>query len=329
MKRAIIITTKIMVVFSMLAMTLSGAFALAADFTSLGSCYGDSTSTQLGGGNNRSQFTVIETCESTGNSIDYTENLQLSLGPLQVGDVIIQDNAIFVDSALRPDLDATAVLTFYNQQFATEPDVLVDGSACGTCTGITYEDQTLMVNVTGFSNYSLQGKKEFSLYSDEQPELQGKVYQTIDLGAANRNANYTCVVMIFADDRNGNLALVQTNPERAVQGRLFGDTDGNQPESLGYFPTQNGVANVYFRNDKLVGYTDFQYVAQCQSSDGSELVYEETINAVQAPLGRGFTSWAVWLTTDNDGENGFFLVFYIIGGVVMIWLLALFVRSLR
>jgi hypothetical protein len=88
------------------------------------------------------------------------------------------------------------------------------------------------------------------------------------------------------------------------------------------------VANVYFRNDLMVGYTAFQYVAQCQSNT-TQLVYEETIVPVQEQLGRNFASRAVWLTTDNDGRNAFFVVFYFIIGLLAFSLIMMFIRRAR
>jgi len=324
----------------MLLLTVFSALAVTGDFADLDQgCYGSSESaTGIGvlidfgattsNVTERTVLNVKNSCESS-NEISFTETVDLVLGPIQDDEVIIADDFIYVDSSMRPDLNENATITFRDQSFVVTPDLLRDGMDCGgTCTGEQYNTntRTFTANVSGFSNYSLTARQDFNLWSDEQPELQGKVYQVIDLGDTYRGEEFSCVVMIFAEDRQGELSLVQTNPERKVQGRLFGDTDQQQPESLGYFPTRNGVANVYFRQDLLVGYTQFEYVAQCQNN-ATQLIYEETIEPVNTPLGRNFASRAVWLTTDNNGKNSFFLVLYVIGGVIAFWLFVLFVRK--
>jgi len=278
---------------------------------------------------NRTELILIDSC-SGGNSVLFDEGVDLVLGPIQPDEIVITKNSIFVNSDLRPDLDVPAKVIFQNQPYAVQPELLRDGSECFApdCNIETYLSGVFVANVSGFSNYTLQGRQDFIVYSDEQPELQGKVYQVLDLGNSNRGEPFACQVMIFATNTVSELVLVQTNPEREVQAKLLGNPDVNQPESLGYFPTQNGVANVYFRNDLLVGYTDFQYVAQCQSNS-TQLVFEETITPVNHPLGRNFAGRAVWLTTDNNGQNAFFIVFYFIGGLIVLSLVMLLVRRAR
>ncbi len=316
---------------------LSFQFALASDFSGLDAdCYSNSVSltgnpVQINFGfvaENRTTFTLKNSCDSN-NEIDYDEPIILTLGPVQEDEVIITDEWVYVDSTLRPDLDVPATIRMNELPYIYEPDILKDGLDCGSdCTVQTYVNGVLVFNVSGFSNYSLSGRQDFNLYSDEAPELQGKIYQTIDLGVGYRSQEFSCVIMVFAEDRDGELALIQTNPEREPKGRLFGDVDTNQPESLGYFRTQNGVANVYYRNDLLAGYAEYQYVASCQSNT-TQLIYEETFRPVITPLGRQFTAWSIWFNTDNDGENNFLIVFYVIVGVVVLWLVVLFYRVTR
>jgi hypothetical protein len=278
---------------------------------------------------NRTELVLVDSCAG-GNGIVFDEGVDLILGPIQPDEVVITDDSIFVDSDLRPDLDVPAQIVFQNQPFAVKPDLIRDGSQCfpPDCVVNSYLQGKMVATVDGFSNYTLSGSQDFTVYSDEAPELQGKIYQVLDLGDANRGEVFKCQVMIFAQDAASELVLVQTNPERKVQGKLLGNPDSNQPESLGYFPTENGVANVYFRNDMLVGYTDFQYVAQCQNNS-TQLIFEETITPVNSPLGRNFAGRAVWATTDNNGQNMFFVVFYGIVGLLAFSLLMMWFRRAR
>jgi hypothetical protein len=189
--------------------------------------------------------------------------------------------------------------------------VLKDGSSCTECnTSYNAFFHELTVEVAGFSNYSLLGRKDFTVYSDSQPELASKVYQTIDLGDVNRDVDFSCIVQIFGQNPSGEYVLLQTNPLREVQAKLLGNPDANQPESLGYFPTKAGVANVYFRGDiqPMAGYEDFEYVAQC-SSNTTKLVYEEPISTRYPELGRSMTGRGIWLTQDS---NAFFLVIILV-----------------
>lgn len=321
---------KILLIFMVaLFISVNGVSAVAADFSNLNAtCFGTSTST-AGVGDNRTQFTLIDECVG-GSQIDYINELNLSLGALMEDEFAFGVDYAFVDVGLRPDLDAAAEITLSKVPFAIQPVIKKDGVTCGDCSIILFNAKSgeLTFNVTGFSNYTVTGRQDFVVHTDDHPELKQKVYQTIDLGDGNRMTQFACTVLIFADDAENNLVLVQSNPEREVQGRLFGDVDTNQPESLGYFPTQNGVANVYFRNDLLVGYTDFQYVVKCQSN-ATQLIYEQTISPVYSPLGREFAARAVWFTTDNNNNNSSMLMLYLVVFMFGLWFLGMYIRSVR
>lgn len=252
-------------------------------------------------------FGIQNTCVG-GTSVQWVDPVNASvLGEVVAGEVVIADNFVYVDSTARPDLDQPAILRFKRLPFVMEPMVMRNGVECGDCNK-TYIQSTneLVVVVPGFSNYSLSGRKDFVVYSDQQPELASKVYQTIDLGDANRDTEFSCIVQIFGLNPVGQYVLLQTNPLREVQAKVLGNPDQNQPESLGYFPTKAGIANVYFRGDiqPMAGYEDFEYVAQC-SSNATKLVYEEPISTRYPQLGRSLTGRGIWLSQDS---NAFFLV---------------------
>jgi hypothetical protein len=292
------------------------------------SCYSNTPAVRIFFGN------VSDTYESFGiqnncagvTSVSWVEPVTLVLGDVEKGEVVITDNSVFVDSVARPDLDAPAVLIFKNVPFAMEPVVERDGTECGDC-NVSYDvDRNVMtVEVPGFSNYSLTGRQDFIVYSDTVPELDSKVYQTIDLGDANRGEEFACVVQLFARSAEdpSKWILVQTNPQRQVQAKLFGSPDVQQPESLGYFPTRGGIANVYFRDENIVGYVDFEYVAQC-SSNSTKLVYEEPIVTKYHPAGRSLVGRGLWLT---DGNNAFYLVIAIVMGIIVLLLVVKAARS--
>lgn len=262
-------------------------------------------------------FGIENSCAS-GTSVQWVDPVNLSvLGDVTQGEVIVEKTYVFVDSNARPDLDAPAVLTFERVPFAVEPNVLRDGVECGDC-NYSYNAnlRRMIVEVPGFSNYSLTGRKDFTVYSDPQPELREKVYVSIDLGDAYRNEELACIMQIYGMNEAGDLVLAQTTPERNVQAKLFGSPDQNQPESLGYFPTKNGMANMYFNGQIVAGYSNFEEVIQC-SSNSTKLVYEESISTRYVPAGRTLLGRGLWLT---DGNNAVYLILGIVLGLIIILL---------
>jgi len=246
------------------------------------------------------------------------------LGNITDDEVTFGDTWIYVDSAARPDLDAHATIIFDHLQYVVEPILKRDGEACPECNTTFYQSQALLeIEVPGFSNYSLTGQSDFTVYADDEPYLQEKIYQVVDLGDARRNEEWACTVMIFARNGDGDWILAQTNPERKVQGKLFGDIDPNQPESLGYFPTSRGMVNTYFREDGLYGYMALQRVIQC-SNNVTKLVREDAIDTRYFPAGRGLTGRLLWLT---DGDNAFYLSFMIFGGLIVLWVALMVARK--
>jgi hypothetical protein len=262
---------------------------------------------------------VTNECES-GTTLEFLQPVDLVLGDVTEGEVVVTSRSVFVDSVARPDLDNPARITFRDVGFAVEPAVLKDGEPCPEegCTNEVFDPQaqTYAVTVSGFSNYSLQGQQDFVVYSDMQPELRSKVYQSIDLGDLYRAEEFKCLVQIYATNEVGQFVLVQTNPQRKAQGVIV-SPDPNLPESLGYFKTEGGIANVYFDGSTLAGYNDFEYVVQC-ASNSTKLVYEESISTRYVPVGRSLVGRGVWFT---DGNNMFYLVIgtvlFVVGGLIL------------
>ena len=256
---------------------------------------------------------IVNSCEG-GSYMSFPGSIDLTLlGNVVDGDVVVSSSQMAVDTGLRPDLDVQAILGFKAHRFAVEPKVLKDGVLCSSpnC-NVTYSPSLILVAVDGFSTYSLQARQDFTVYSDYEPELKGgfgskKVYQTIDLGDSYRSTAFACVVQLFGVNELDELVLVTTGPAREVPARLLGNPDTNQPESLGYFPTVNGMANTYFDGSQVYGYMDFELVIQC-SSNSTKLIYEESISTRDRSAGRLMTSRGVWLT---DGNNAFYVAFVV------------------
>jgi hypothetical protein len=249
----------------------------------------------------------------------------LTLGPIMQGEVVITPQSVYVNSLLRPDLDVQSVIIF-NAPYVFEPRVYRDGVLCGDCNAsFDAAALTMTVEVPGFSNYSLTGQQDFTVQSDPNPQLAGKVYQTIDLGDGKRNEEYKCIVQLYGRNAGGQWVLVETNPQRNVQAKLLGNPDPNQPESLGYFKTESGLANVYFDGAKVNGYENFEYVAQC-ANNATKLIYEENIDTRYKPAGRALVSRGVWLTSESNGFYtsiivvvGFFAILFALVIVRLFW----------
>lgn len=308
-------------VCAMLVLVYGAAFVAAvAPVVDLGECYSGSlsiVSVAFDPGYVPDNYTgvlnVVNTCEG-GSAIEYLQPVTLLLGDVLSGEMVVESRSVFVDSVARPDLDVPARITFKDVDFAVEPSVQKDGEPCpvGVCTNEVFnpQAQTFAVTVAGFSNYTLQGRQDFTLYSDFDPELRTKVYQTIDLGDLYRAYEFKCLVQLYAKNDAGQFVLVQTNPQRKSQG-LIVSPDPNLPESLGYFKTENGIANVYFDGSTLAGYENFEYVAQCASND-TKLIFEESVSTRYHPVGRSLVGRGVWF---SDGNNMFYLV---IGTVIFV-----------
>lgn len=317
----------------MVLMTVTAAFAEPVNTTE---CYDASTLGIALSFDPGQQYELTDNlriennCSTTATAeVQWTVPLNLTvLGDVQTGtEVIIGETFVYVDSTARPDLDKPARITFKKAPFAFEPGVLRDGVECGVyCTNVTYDanSRELSFDVAGFSNYSLSGRQDFNLYSDPEPVLKDKVYQLIDLGDARRASEYKCLVQVYGLNQNGDYILVQSNPQRQVQARMFGSPDANQPEALGYFKTENGLANVYFDGGALVGYQSFEYVAVCANTTAT-LVYEEPINTLYARAGDKMVARGVWLTKDG---NGAYIVFGVFLAILVIWLALLALRGM-
>lgn len=315
-----------LMVLVMVVLMGAGVQAQGIDFTD--PCYGNTVGVTVYFGSVQDplvidNFGIANDCAS-GSYVKWKDTVNLTvLGDVLDNEVVVTSTFVYVDIVARPDLQGPATLVFRQVPFAVEPAVLKDGTLCLSpqCNATYYPGEgRLVVEVGGFSNYSLSGRQDFTVYSDTAPELDNKVYQTIDLGDSRRGQEYACIVQIFGRSMEspGQWVLVQTNPEREVQGKLLGNPDPNQPESLGYFRTTGGLSNVYFRDQNIPGYADFEYVAQC-SSNTSKLIYEEPISTRYHPMGRNLAGRGVWLA---QGDNALYIVMWVvlifIGGLLVV-----------
>lgn len=136
-----------------------------------------------------------------------------------------------------------------------------------------------------------------------------KVYWKINL---NRSGdNYTCVS--FINTMEGN--LIQTNPNYGKRTDSILQLTGTGYEDRDFFPTHNGIANIYFTNENLI-IDGRQYIFGVECSGNNETLLTTRIvnvgyEAINAPITRYF--WA--------GNN----IVPIIIGILIIIALAMFV----
>ena len=306
---------KRILIFIMVLLSI-GLVSAAAPSVDLGACYNFSTISVDDG--SVDDLVITEVCNGSG-SIEWTADLNLTaLGEINTG-VVIDENTIQVNSLLRPDLDARAHLTFNTHAFAMQPDILEDGESCVTCDNATWDRNSGVyeVDVTGFSTYTLTSQQDMTVYTDDEAYLEDMVYQTIDFGAAN--LTYKCVVMIF-DDATGK--MIQSNPRRQTTSKtsvlsVSTNMDDNSPEYLGYFQSENGLANVYYQKDLLIGYNSYIYVAKCHTATGLEKVYEERITPQYWEMFKSAPSKWIWWT--NSASVATWMIIFIIIAGLIIW----------
>lgn len=155
MKRLLFISVLIIILAQLVISAPGGVF--------VDTCYSESHSDL---GDLSLDLSIVNSCENN-NSITWDSVNLTTLGDVVDGDVIIGDSWMYVDSSLRPDLDSSATLFFNGNNFVIEPVVYEDGVVCSSC-NITVVDTGLYVDVSGFSNYSLSARQEFTVYSDRK-----------------------------------------------------------------------------------------------------------------------------------------------------------------
>ncbi len=87
--------------------------------------------------------------------INWSVSLDLSRGLDWAGYINISFNSVDVNSSGAPELNGAAIVTLNNVSWSS-PQILKNGAVCSDCSIISYENYTLVFNVTGFSVYTSQ-----------------------------------------------------------------------------------------------------------------------------------------------------------------------------
>jgi hypothetical protein len=149
--------------------------------------------------------------------------------------------------------------------------------------------------------YTKTGAKDFNVFIDPQAELSGFVYGTVRINmTAYPGEEFRCVDSVFYD--NGTLTHIQSNPPHSPQNQIeIFSNPAQSPETLGYFPIQNGVGNIYYRSKDLIPYNNFTLVVFCNSNN-SQLVYEEDISPVYGQAFKDLPSRGVWFAQGGNAD---------------------------
>lgn len=177
------------------------------------------------------------------------------------------------------------------------------------------------------ADYTPTGRTDFSVFSDQAADLSGYVYSTVEINqTAYPGEDFKCVTMLFANE-SGTFIHVQSNPPH-INPTPLGILNPNEeiqtsPEARGYFQVNNGIANVYYRNDDIIAYNEFLHVIICKSNQ-TTLVYEETLNPNYKEFGKDLPSRGVWLAKSENADT-----IVIVVAVIFLVLLFIFARWKR
>ena len=184
----------------------------------------------------------------------------------------------------------------------------------------------LAVSFVCAADYTRTNKKDFDVYIDPAAELSGFVYGTVKIDTSTYpGEDFKCVTDIFFFNGTTNkLMHVQSNPPHSPQDRMvIFSTPTTSPETLGYFPTYNGIGNIYYRSKDIIAYNNFTLVVLCNSNQ-SQLVYEENINPVYKAAFKDLPSRGVWFAQSDNAD-----MIIIVGAVLFIAALFIFYKFTR
>ncbi|MCF7865842.1 hypothetical protein K9M18_00200 [Candidatus Woesearchaeota archaeon] len=121
--------------------------------------------------------------------INFTETINLSGGANLNQLVAINQNFISVDTITEPRLNKSASLTFYNLSYQFTPRILINNQICSECQIINYASNTLIMNVTHFTNYSTEANTQLIIW-DQDDDVAGNNHVSIG-DQVQFYANYT------------------------------------------------------------------------------------------------------------------------------------------
>ena len=156
---------------------------------------------------------------------------------------------------------------------------------------------------------------DFDLNCDQYPLIKDKMECLIDL---NDNNDFKCwsLVRYYAEAHNDENYL-QVNPSKQeyTTGSLF----SKEQETREYFTIVNGVGNIYYTNEDIVGDTDYVLEVRCIDEDGNEKRSEIIIHPKYEEIGKTLPARSVWVKENMGGAMMWVLLglFILVVGVLI------------
>ena len=131
-----------------------------------------------------------------------------------------------INSVSLPELNVPATLTLYHLTF-TSPKVMRDGVECATCTVVSYANNTLVIDVTGFSTYEVV--EGYVPPADVCPNLSG-IQSSVPSGMVLSGGN--CVTSSGGGGGGGGGGIIDSTPPPPIFSLLA--TSGNKSVTLSW-----------------------------------------------------------------------------------------------
>lgn len=158
---------------------------------------------------------------------------------------------------------------------------------------------------------------QMTIQYDDNPEFNSpkdRIGWVVELDDVNKPYNFTCISYVMKNNE-----LIQTNPKYVKKNNNFINFIFPIIEEGTYFPTENGLANVYFttENLKIDGIQNFTFGVQCKY--GTETLTEERI-VIPTYKNIDVAPRLIW-GMDNSGNiiGLMFLVFVVLILTFWIW----------
>ncbi|MGV8087054.1 MAG: hypothetical protein ACP5N1_05485 [Candidatus Woesearchaeota archaeon] len=205
----------------------------SGEFTNIIYAGFNSSSTDMDG-LNASAVPNFSVYENSGNILfdGYTD---LSGGGDISSNIIISSTSVYINSTALPTLNRSAVITLIGVPFG---NVLLwrDGVICDDCNILSLSGNTLIFNVTGFSNYSITSTSKL------------ETYDTSDFSSILQNSSITFIAN-YTNITSGAPILGSCNITIFGQGT--------------YDMTYNATSLVYYYNNSFENAGISQYTIQC------------------------------------------------------------------
>jgi subtilisin family serine protease len=213
---------------------------------------------------------------------------------------MLAPGSISINTTQCPQYNISAMVTFTQLPFATRPRLLKDGAACPDCAVKGYGNHALVVNVTGFSNYTTASSANLSIWNAPVEPL---AFEAVTMYANYTNASSgEAVNASAAGPGNASCSLVlETN---GTAGDAHGMTQDNA--TLLYAATMRlnmtGTANYSVTcNGTPAGFEPATAMSQINVSNDSQVPAVSLVSPADGGLSNTSSVLFVFNVTDDSG----------------------------